>query len=305
MAGQLMDGKTVVVTGATSGIGLATALGLTQKGAYVIGVGRSKAKCSEAEALIKTANPQAAITFFQTDLASQKQIRALAAAITRKIWDERNGVLDVLINNAGTFSSWFMTTDEGFELQLAVNHLAPFLLTHQLMPLLMAAPAGRVISVSSGSHYGTIMYWKDLQLRKHYNGLWAYKQSKLANVLFIAELDRRFSTTNSTLRAFAADPGLVNTEIGFKNTTGLACWVWQKRRRKGRRPEDAAATSIFLASNPAVQKADAIYWKDGKPTPPSRYVRKADARQRLWILSEKMCGIKYADYGLGLPDRSG
>ncbi|HHW12034.1 MAG TPA: SDR family NAD(P)-dependent oxidoreductase [Firmicutes bacterium] len=115
----------------------------------------------------------------------------MAAAITKQIRDERNGVLDVLINNAGTFSSWFMTTDEGFELQLAVNHLAPFLLTHQLMPLLMAAPAGRVISVSSGSHYGTIMYWKDLQLRKHYNSLWAYKQSKLANVLFIAELDRQ------------------------------------------------------------------------------------------------------------------
>ncbi|HHT05181.1 MAG TPA: SDR family NAD(P)-dependent oxidoreductase [Hydrogenispora sp.] len=293
-----MGGKTVVVTGATSGIGLATALGLVQKGAYVIGVGRSKAKCTEAEALIKTTAPKTAITFFQADLASQKQIRELAIKITKKVRAERNGVLDVLINNAGTYCSWFMTTDEGFELQFAVNHLAPFLLTHQLLPLLMAAPNGRVISVSSGSHYGTILYWKDLQLRKHYNGLWAYKQSKLANLLFIAELNRRF-VTNSTLRAYAADPGLVNTEIGFKNTTGLAHWVWGKRRRKGRRPEDAAATSIFLASDPAVQKTDAIYWKDCKPTPPSRYVNRFDARQRLWGLSEKMCGVKYADYGLG------
>lgn len=298
MAEQPMGGKTVVVTGATSGIGLATALGLARKGASVIGVGRSKAKCTEGEAIIRTAAPNSLITFFQADLASQKQIRELAAAITKKVQIEGNGVLDVLINNAGTFTSWYVTTDEGFELQFAVNHLAPFLLTHQLLPLLMAAPTGRVISVSSGSHYGTRMYWNDLQLRKHYQGLWAYKQSKLANLLFIAELDHRLGS-GSTLRAYAADPGLVNTEIGLKNTVGLAHWVWKKRRHKGRPPEEAATTSIFLACASTVSTADAIYWKNCMPTPPSRYVKRADARQRLWDLSEKMCGIKYADYGLG------
>ena len=292
-----MAGKTLVVTGATSGIGLATAIGLAQKGAQVIGVGRSKTRCSEAEAFIKTAVPDSVITFFQADLASQKQIRELAAAITTKIKLEGNGVLDALINNAGTFTSWFVTTGEGFELQFAVNYLAPFLLTHQLLPLLMAAPTGRVISVSSGSHYGTMIHWKDLQLRKHYNGLWAYKQSKLANVMFIAELNRRLGA-NSNLRAFAADPGLVNTEIGLKQTSGLAYWVWKKRKAKGYLPEDGAATSIFLASDPTVQNTDAFYWKNCVPTPPSRYVKQTDARQRLWVLSEKMCGISYADYGL-------
>lgn len=298
MTAELMKRKTVVVTGATSGIGLATALGLVKKGAYVIGVGRSKAKCTEAEAFLKATVPEAALTFFQADLASQKQIRELAAAITKKLKDEGDGTLDVLINNAGAFASWFVTTNEGFELQFAVNHLAPFLLTHQLLPLLMAAPAGRIISTSSGSHYHTRLRWKDLQLRKHYNGLWAYKQAKLANVMFIAELDRRFGL-NSTLRAFAADPGLVNTEIGLKNTAGLAHWVWKKRRQKGRRPEDAAETILFLVDDPAVRKVNAIYWKNCQPTPPSRYVKRTEAAQRLWVLSEKMCGIKYADYGLG------
>ena len=297
MAEQLMAGKTVVVTGATSGIGFATARELAQKGARVIGIGRSKTRCTEAEALIKTTVPAGVITFYQADLASQKQIRALAATITDQIKREGRGVLDALINNAGTFTSWFVTTGEGFELQFAVNHLAPFLLTHQLLPLLMAAPAGRIVSVSSGSHYGTIIHWKDPQLRRHYNGLWAYKQSKLANVMFIAELNSRLGT-NSTLRAFAADPGLVNTEIGLKQTSGLAYWVWEKRKVKGHSPAAGAATSIFLVSDPAVQNTDAFYWKNCSPTPPSRYVKQTEARRRLWRLSEKMCGISYADYGL-------
>ena len=189
-------------------------------------------------------------------------------------------------------------TADGFELQLAVNHLAPFLLTHELLSLLRAAPAGRVITVSSGSHYRTRMNWTDLQLRKRYGGLRAYKQTKLANVLFTAELNRRLGS-RSTIRAFAADPGLVNTEIGLKGTSGLARWVWSRRRLGGASPAEGAATSVYLASEPDVQWSEEIYWRDCQPRTPSGNARRADDARRLWELSEKMCGIDSGDYGLG------
>lgn len=298
MAIKPMTENTIVITGATSGIGLATAIGLAKRGAYVIGVGRSILRCEEAESIIKDAAPDGRISFLLADLSSQKQIRELADKIKGKVREERDGTIDVLINNAGTFSSWFTSTEDGFELQFAVNHLAPFLLTHQLLPLLMAAPTGRIITVSSGSHYRTKINWKDLQLRRHYNCLMAYKQSKLANVLFILELNRRLGR-DSTLRAFAADPGLVNTEMGLKGTMGIARWVWERRRKKGLRPEEGAATSIYLATEPIVPDAKDIYWKNSSPTPPSRYVYREDVAERLWSLSEKMCGVSYAEYGLG------
>ncbi|MCL6588534.1 MAG: SDR family oxidoreductase [Firmicutes bacterium] len=298
--------KTMVVTGATSGIGLATAKGLAYQGAYVIGVGRSQKRCEQAEIIIRTAVPEARVIFLVADLASQRQVRELAERIRLKAAGLNQGAaprIDVLINNAGTFSRWFTATPEGIELQLAVNHLAPFLLTHELMPLLKAAPAGRVVTVSSGSHYRTRINWNDIELRNHYNCLRAYKQSKLANVLFSFELNRRLRAcvrdSNPNIRAYAVDPGLVNTEIGLKATNGLVRWIWNHRRRSGVDPAAGAATSIYLASEPSVQTAQEVYWKNCRPRRPSRYSEREDAAQRLWEISERMCGINSADYGLG------
>lgn len=139
-------------------------------------------------------------------------------------------------------------------MQWAVNHLAPFLLTMELLPLLDAAPGGRIITVSSGSHYNTRLNWQDIQLRRRYNPLRAYNQTKLANVLFTLEFNRRYASC-SRMRAFAADPGLVNTEIGLKSNSFLARWVWDIRRRGGVTPEFAAQGLVVLATEPNIQES--------------------------------------------------
>jgi len=285
-----MKGKTVVITGFTSGIGLATAKVMARNGAFVIGVGRSESRCRQAEKIIKSEYPESKVSYLIADLSSLKQVRELACNIKKLAEKEGNGIINVLINNAGTFSSWYVSTSEGFELQFAVNHLAPFLLTHELLPLLQKAPAARIITVSSGSHYRTRIHWNDIMLRKHYNCLLAYKQSKLANVLFTIELNRRLGQ-NSNVRAYAVDPGLVNTDIGLKGTVGIARWIWKKRSRGGVPPERPAQSIAFIAGEPSIQDRTEVYWKDCKPMKPSRYSQKPEAALRLWEISAKICGI--------------
>ncbi len=187
----LLSDKTFVLTGATSGIGLAAAHLLAERGAFLIGVGRSAERCSQVEDQLRSAHPQARVEYCVADLSLQAQVRQLAQDIRAKLQGHHSNSLDGLINNAGTFTYWMTLTPEGFEMQWAVNHLAPFLLTHALLPLLQAAPAARVVTVSSGSHYNTRLKWNDIQLRRGYNCLLAYKQTKLANVLFTAELNRQ------------------------------------------------------------------------------------------------------------------
>ncbi|NTV89072.1 MAG: SDR family NAD(P)-dependent oxidoreductase [Clostridiales bacterium] len=296
-----MSGKTVVITGATSGIGLETAAKLAAHGAFVIGTGRSEQKCAEARKKIleinradnsvkHADNTAGAITFLVADLSSMKQVRKLAGDIREALEMKGKAALDVLINNAGAVSSWYISTAEGFELQFAVNYLAAFLLTNELLPLLEASPDGRVIVLSSGSHYRTKINWRDILMRKHYNVLLAYKQSKLACVMFCTELNRRLGAA-SGVKAFAADPGLVNTSIGFKGTVGIARKIWEMRSRSGISPEKAAGAIAYLASAPELKASEEVYWKDCKPLKPSGYSRKSDEAKKLWEMSEKMCGI--------------
>lgn len=272
-------GKTIVVTGATSGIGLATATELIRGGAAVIGVGRSAQRCAEAER-----KPGA--TYLVADLTLQSEVRRVAAEIHRL-----TPTLDGLVNNAGAFSYWLNLTAEGFEMQWALNHLAPFLLTLELLPLLRAAGAARVVTVSSESHAHTRMNWDDIQLRRHYNGLQAYKQTKMANVLFTAELNRLLGP-ETRVRAFAADPGLVKTDIGFKGTPGLARWVWGRRKAMGISPEEAAAGIVRLLSDAMPADASQVYWRHGEPRQPDPQAVDAENATRLWNISARMCGLK-------------
>ena len=287
--------KTFVLTGATSGIGLAAAQLLAERGAFLIGVGRSAERCALVEGQLRSAHPQAQVEYCVANLSMQGQVRRLAADIRTKLAAHQLRSLDGLINNAGTFTYWMTLTPEGFEMQWAVNHLAPFLLTRELLPLLRAAPVARVVTVSSGSHYKTRLKWNDIQLRRGYNCLLAYKQTKLANVLFTAELNRRLEN-ESTLRAFAADPGLVFTEMGFKGNPGLVRWIWDRRRRAGVSPEESARGVVYLATEPSIQNSPEIYWKDSRPKAPNPYALDVDAARRLWDLSEQMCGIEPGKY---------
>lgn len=286
-----LSGKTVVVTGATSGIGSALAEALARGGAHVIGVGRSEERCAQSLAHLRQLANGNGADFCMADLASLAQVRQLAKDIRLKLAAQGKTSLDALVNNAGTFTYWLTITPEGFEKQWAVNHLAPFLLTHELLPLLQAAPIARVVTVSSGSHYNTRLRWEDIQLRRRYNGLLAYNQTKLANVMFTAELNRRLGK-DSIVRVFAADPGLVKTEIGFKENPGLVRWVWDRRRAGGVSPGFSARGVLFLVAEPSIQESPSIYWKDGRPKQPSRYSQDQDVARRLWELSVQMCGVE-------------
>ncbi len=282
--------KTIVITGATSGIGCAALRALAARGAAVIGVGRSPERCQQAKQAVLAEFPGARIEFAIADLSSQQQVRGLAVDIYRLVAEIGGGKIDALINNAGTVSSWYVATADGYELQFAVNHLAPFLLTHELLPLLEKAPSGRVVTVSSGSHYKSEMHWDDVMYRQGYGCLKAYKQSKLANILFTAEFNRRLGY-GSNVHAYAADPGLISTEIGLKGTSGIEKWVWRKRMKDGASPEQGAETLVFLAADPSVNGSGDIYWKNCQPQTPSAYALREDEAARLWALSERLCGI--------------
>jgi len=288
-----LSGKTYVITGATSGIGLAAAEILAAQGAAVIGVGRSKERCQEAEKRLRTLNPAAEPAFLLADFSSQTQVRSLAAGIQDLLASRGLAALDGLANNAGTFTYWFTLTPEGFERTWAVNHLAPFLLTNLLLPRLQSASCGRIVTVSSGSHYAARLNWEDLQLRRRYNGLRAYGNTKLANVLFSLELNHRLgtsSTAGAKCHAFAADPGLVKTDIALKGSPALVHWVWKWRRSGGITPHESARGIVFLLTEPSIQESPEIYWKHSQPKAASPHALDPDSASRLWAISEQMCG---------------
>jgi NAD(P)-dependent dehydrogenase (short-subunit alcohol dehydrogenase family) len=289
MASSIM-GKTIVVTGATSGIGLATASALAGMGARVMGVGRSAERCREAERKLNSIYPAGQATYCVADLTLQSEVRRVAGEIREILAARGLYSLDSLVNNAGTFTYWLNLTAEGFETQWALNHLAPFLLTIELLPLLEAAPGARVVTVSSESHAHIRLNWADIQLRRHYNGLRAYKQSKMANVLFTAELNRRLGS-DSRVRAFAADPGLVQTDIGFKGTPGIVQWVWGWRRAMGIPPAEAARGIVHLLGETSLRNPHDVYWRHGQPRRPDPQALDAVNGQRLWSLSCQMCGL--------------
>jgi retinol dehydrogenase 12 len=281
-------GKTAVVTGATSGIGLATAEMLAAQGATVIGVGRNGEKAERAEQQIRTANPSARISYLLADFTRLTSVRQLASSIQTTLTETGAGHLDILVNNAGTYNDACRLTEDGLETTQAVNHFAPFLLTHLLLDVLCGPHIGRVISVSSESHERTWLNPERFHRPLVYNGLWAYKVSKLANVLFIAELNRRYSSRG--LRGFAIDPGLVSTDIGFKGTGWLARRVWQMRKDAGISAQIPADTITYLAAAPLAELGEAIYWKERKPVRPSDQARRSDLAERLWKSSEKLTG---------------
>ena len=282
--------KTAVITGASSGIGLAALAELTQKGFRVIGIGRDQTRCEQVKQKILSDQPNASITFLCADLMQQREVERVATEISQILAEENENKLEVLINNAGCVRSWYTTTEEGYEQQFALNHLASFLLTYRLLPQLKRAE-GRVIMTGSESHKHMRMHWNDAMLNHGYNPLTAYKQSKLANILFAKGLNERYLGDGIT--SYVVDPGLVCTEIGCKNTGGLVDWIWNKRKKHGVAPEIPAKTYAYLSdTKPAPRE---LYYHLCKPNNYSAQVTRENAN-KLFALSEKLCGIEYPSW---------
>jgi retinol dehydrogenase 12 len=277
--------KTIIITGATAGIGFRTALEFCRRGAVVIGVGRSPERCQSAREAILREVPQAKIEYLIADLSRQSEVRRLADEIKAKVRS-----IDVLVNDAGTYMGKLVLTEDSIETTIAVNHIAPFLLTNLLLPLLEKTPDSRIITVSSESHQRTFIRPEHIQKPLLFIGLWQYKLSKLANILFTVEFNRR--RRGFAPHAFAVDPGLVNTDIGLKGTDFLTGFVWRKRQHLGVDPIQPATTILTLAGDDEAPMSDAVYWRDSKPSKPARNAVDADLAFRLWEMSVKLCHLE-------------
>jgi NAD(P)-dependent dehydrogenase (short-subunit alcohol dehydrogenase family) len=276
-----MQGKTVLVTGANQGIGKATALALAEKGARVVLVSRSREKGLAALADIQAASGSKEVELLVADLSSLAQVRRLAAEFKAK-----HDRLDVLVNNAGVLVTSPRVTVDGFEETFAINHLAPFLLTKELLDVLHAAAPARIVNVSSAAHRGARMQWDDLQFAHHGYGQWkAYGQSKLANVLFTYELARRLDPKKVT--ANVLHPGVIAT--GFGQTYGGAMSVLIKIARPFfASPEAGARTSVYLASSPEVAGVTGKYFARCKETSSSTVSHDEASQKKLWAISEEL-----------------
>lgn len=270
----MMEGKRVVVTGATKGIGEVTARELSRLGAEVSIVVRDEARGRALAAELGGAD------LFVGDLSSVAEVKRLAAEILA-----RNERIDVLVNNAGALLMDRRITKEGHEATFATNHLAYFVLTNALRPALEKAPAARVINVSSEAHRRGTMRWDDLMGERDWSGFFAYSASKLANILFTQELARRLAGTNVTTNAL--HPGVVAT--GFaRNNRGLVGLAWSLMAPFLISPEKGAKTTLFLATDESAGAVTGRYFDKCREKKPSREARDAGAAKRLWDVSEEL-----------------
>ncbi len=282
MTAAEMAGRTCLITGGNSGIGLETARGLVGLGARVILLCRHADRAEKARQDLLREDPNASIDLVLADLASLAQVRRAAAEV-RSLSDR----LDILVNNAGAYYLRRRLSADGYELTLAVNHLSHFLLTHELLDLLLAAPAARVIAVSSDTHYGGRIHLEDLHLEKSYRGMVAYSQSKLANVLFSSELARRLAAAGSAITSNALHPGFVASNFA-KNNGLLARFGMNLARLVAVSPAAGARTPIYLASAAEVAQTTGEYFANCRPKTPSALARDEALAARLWSISEAL-----------------
>jgi NAD(P)-dependent dehydrogenase (short-subunit alcohol dehydrogenase family) len=287
MTTSSMQGKRVLVTGATSGIGLVTARELARQGAEVLVVSRNAARCAQTVASIQQQTGNDRVSFLAADLSSQREVRRLAEEVKRR-YDR----LDVLINNAGQIFMKRQESVDGIEMTFALNHLAPFLLTNLLLDLLRASGAARIVTVASVAHSGARMNFADLEGRRRYRGFRAYAQSKLANILFTYELAKRLRGTAVT--ANCLHPGVVATNFLANNGLFYRRVVNPLMHLVAISPEKGAETSIYLASSPEVEGISGKYFVKKRPVSSAPWSYNEADWQRLWEVSEEMTHLRDA-----------
>ncbi len=278
-----MEGKIVLITGGTSGIGKAAATALAAMGAEVVVTGRNRARGEAALGEIRRTSGSEKVSLMLADLAVQAEVRKLADNFR-----ERHDRLDVLVNNAGLIQSRRKETPDGIELTLAVNHLAPFLLTNLLLDLLEKSAPSRVITVSSEARRHAEIDFDDLQSERRYRAFPVYGMTKKANILFTYELAERLEGTGVV--ANCVHPGGVNTNFGDDNRSpGIL--LFRAFKPFMRTPEQGADTVIYLASSPEAAEMNGMYLTDREEVSPAE-PRDAMAQKRLWEVSTSLTNLE-------------
>lgn len=270
-----LRGKVVMLTGANAGMGKEISLGIARLGAIVVMVSRNRERGKAAVADVTQQTGNREVELLVADLSSQQSIRDLV-----KEFGARHDRLSVLINNAGVSLPKRQETVDGIETVFATNHLAPFLLTKLLLPLLTAGAPARIVTVSSGAHAMGKINFDDLQSARSYNEIRVYNQSKLANIMFTYELARRIAGTGVT--ANAVEPGFVKTNLKVPFPFSIFSFMRGKAA-------DGARPTVFLASSPDVEGVSGSFFNSkGAATKSSKISYDDAAAKRLWQVSEEL-----------------
>jgi NAD(P)-dependent dehydrogenase (short-subunit alcohol dehydrogenase family) len=278
-----MQGKTIVITGATSGIGEVAALQLARDGARIVAIARDPGRGEETLRRLRGAAPDRDHVVHYADLSRLSEMRRVSTLIA-----EREQRIDVLINNAGALFTKRELTEDGLERTFATNHMAYFVVTNLLIARLQATRDSRVVCTASDAHKGARLNFEDLQSERGFSGFGMYGRSKLMNILFTRELARRLAGTGVT--ANCLHPGFVATRFGEAGS-GLMAQVIRVAKKFALTPQEGAQTIIYLASSPEVTGVTGQYFYKSKPAVPTKEAQNdADAR-RLWEVSAKLSGV--------------
>ena len=276
-----MENKIILITGANSGIGKATATALAEMGAHVVMMSRDMNRGEEARQEVMFISKSNQVDLLQCDLASLSDVRRFSCDFIAKY-----SRLDVLINNAGIYTEKRMETVDGYEYQIGVNHLGHFLLTRMLLDLMKKSSPSRIINVASGAHFGGKIDFADIQSTRKYSGWKAYAQAKLANILFTYELAHRLEDTGVT--ANCLHPGFVNSRFGVNRSTGKANLMMKLMKPFTIEPSAGAETSIYLAASPEVEGVTGKYFAKRKEKASSKASYDLVSAEKLWNLSEAL-----------------
>ncbi len=278
-----MKGKTVVITGATSGIGESAAFALAKQGADLALVCRSRTRGEDTQRRIEAEVGRPCVRLFEADFERLDDVRRVSARLLAEL-----SRIDVLLNNAGITMLRREETDDGFEKTFAVNHLAPFLLTNRLLPRILEAPGARIVNVASDAYRFARFDLDDLQSTQRFSSMRVYGASKLANILFTIELARRLEGRD--IRIWSLHPGAVATRLGANNG-GIAKLLIPILGIFFKTPEQGAETSVYLCSEPNLMAPNGSYFANKRPHKASaRALDSADA-SRLWTLSERLVDL--------------